>query len=74
MALYEKAKQSSGLFWDFSASLQKVRAAFLGTIRQLLAASERLFVLISALVPLALLALAGWGLIRWLARRGASAV
>lgn len=74
VALYEKAKQSSGLFWDFSASLQKVRAAFLGTIRQLLAASERLFVLISALVPLALLALAGWGLIRWLARRGASAV
>jgi hypothetical protein len=74
VALYEKAKQSSGLFWDFSASLQKVRAAFLGTIRQLLAASERLFVLISALVPLALLALAGWGLIRWLARRSASAV
>lgn len=74
VGLYEKAKQSSGLFWDFSASLQKVRAAFLGTIRQVLAASERLFVLISALVPLALLALAGWGLIRWLARRGASAV
>lgn len=74
VALYEKAKQSSGLFWDFSASLQKVRAAFLGTIRQLLAASERLFVLISALVPLALLVLAGWALIRWLARRSASAV
>lgn len=74
VGLYEKAKQSSGLFWDFSASLQKVRTAFLGTIRQVLAASERLFVLISALVPLALLALAGWGLIRWLARRGASAV
>lgn len=74
VALYEKAKQSSGLFWDFSASLQKVRAAFLGTIRQLLAASERLFVLISALVPLALLAIAGWALIRWLARRSASAV
>lgn len=74
VGLYEKAKQSSGLFWDFSASLQKVRAAFLGTIRQVLAASERLFVLISALVPLALLALAVWGLIRWLGRRGASAV
>jgi hypothetical protein len=74
VALYEKAKPSGALFWDFTASLHKVRAAFLGTIRQLLAASERLLIVISALAPLALLALAGWALIRWLSRRGASAV
>jgi len=74
VALREKAKQGSSLFWDFTASLQHVRAAFLGTVRQLLAATEWLVVAMSALVPLALLAVLGWGALRWLLRRRASAV
>jgi len=74
VTLREKAKQSSLIFWDFSASLLKVRGAFLGTIRQLLAVSERLVVTLSALTPVILLGLAGWGIIRWVVRRGASAV
>jgi len=74
VTLREKAKQSSLIFWDFSASLLKVRGAFLSTIRQLLAVSERLVVTLSALTPVILLGLAGWGIIRWVVRRGASAV
>ncbi len=74
VTLREKAKQSSLIFWDFAASLLKVRGAFLGTIRQFLAVSERLVVTLSALVPLILLGLAGWAVIRRLLRRGASAV
>lgn len=70
----EKAKQGSSLFWDFTASLRRVEAAFLGTVRQLLAAGERLMVVASALVPLALLALVGWGLIRWFTLRRTSPV
>ncbi|KRT75672.1 MAG: hypothetical protein XU14_C0112G0005, partial [Armatimonadetes bacterium CSP1-3] len=36
--------------------------------------SERLVVTLSALTPVILLGLAGWGIIRWVVRRGASAV
>jgi hypothetical protein len=74
VTLREKAKQSNLMFWDFTASLLRVRDAFLGTVRQLLAASERLLVILSAVAPLAVLALTGWGLIRWYLRRGASVV
>lgn len=74
VTLREKGKQGGVMFWDFGASLIKVRAAFLGTVRQLLAGAERLVVLASALVPLALLIVAGWWFIRRLVRRGAGAL
>ncbi len=72
--LREKPKRSSGIFWDFTASLRRVREAFLGGIRQLLAAAERLAITLSALTPVLLVGLAGWGIIRWYLRRGADAV
>jgi len=74
VTLREKAKQSNLIFWDFSASLLRVKGAFLGTIRQVLAATERVLVAFSALVPLLLLVLVGWGFMRWYVRRSASAI
>ncbi len=74
VTLREKGKQGGAIFWDFGASLTKVQGAFLGTVRQLLAGAERLLVLASALVPLAILVVAGWWLIRRAVRRGAGAM
>ncbi|MBI3975385.1 MAG: DUF4349 domain-containing protein [Armatimonadetes bacterium] len=74
VTLRQKGKQGGAMFWDFGASLIKVRAAFLGTVRQLLAGAERLVVLASALIPLALLIVAGWWFIRRFVRRGAGAL
>ncbi len=74
VTLREKAKQSAPAFWDFTASLLRVRDAFLGTIRQLLAAAELGLVALSAVLPLGLVALAGWGVIRWYIRRNASVI
>jgi hypothetical protein len=74
VTLREKAKQGGAIFWDFGASLLKVQAAFLGMVRQVLAGAERLLVLAGALVPLAILVMAGWWLIRRVVRRGVGAV
>lgn len=57
--------------WDPGATLTKVRQAFLGTVRQVLAATEWVLVVLGAVTPLAVLGLGGWGLRRWL-RRGPS--
>lgn len=59
--------------WDLGATLTKVRQAFLGTVRQVLAATEWVLVVLGAVTPLAVLGLGGWGLRRWL-RRGPSPV
>ncbi len=74
VTLREKRKQGGAIFWDFGASLLKVQAAFLDTVRQVLAGAERLLVLASALVPLAALVMAGWWVLRRAARRGVGAV
>ncbi len=68
VTLREKAQQKTG-FWDFTASLDRIQAAFAGTVRQLLLAAERLLVVASALLPLALLAVPGWALFRWVHHR-----
>ncbi|HEV8339155.1 MAG TPA: DUF4349 domain-containing protein [bacterium] len=72
VTLREKGKQG-GAIWDFGASLLKVRAAFLGTVRQVLVGAERLLVLAGALVPLAILVMAGWWVIRRVVHRGVGA-
>lgn len=64
VSVREKAKKTSVVFWDINASLQKVQAAFLATVRQILSAVEKTVVLLSALVPVLLLAGLGWVLIR----------
>ncbi|MDQ7849837.1 MAG: DUF4349 domain-containing protein [Armatimonadota bacterium] len=72
--LRQKPRGSSGIFWDFTASWRRMREAFLGTIRQLLAAAERLVVTLSALAPVLLVGLAGRGVVRRYQRRGASSL
>ncbi len=74
VALREKAGQGGPAFWDFRASVLRVRDAFLRTVRQLLAASEWVAVTLSALTPVILLGLAGWGIFRRVVRRGSGAV
>jgi anti-sigma factor RsiW len=62
----QKPKKASGGFWDFKRTLERVRAAFLSTVRQMLGAAESLAALAAALLPVALLGVVVW----WLLRRG----
>ncbi len=74
VTLREKGKQGGAIFWDFGASFLRVQTAFLGAVRQLLAGVEKLVILASALVPLVLLIVAGWWLLRRFVRRSAGVV
>ncbi len=69
VTLRGKAQQGTSGFWDFPTTMANVQAAFGSTVRQILIGAERLLVLASALMPLALLALPSWILIRWLLHR-----
>lgn len=60
----QKAKKTSGALWDFGATLQRMQAAFVATVRQILSAVERLAVFASALVPVLILSVVAWLLIR----------
>jgi hypothetical protein len=60
----QKAKKTSGALWDISGTLSKMRAAFLATIRQIVAVVEWLGVTGSALIPVFLLAAGIWFIIR----------
>lgn len=71
VALRQKAAKSGG-FWDFSDTYRRMVAAFLGTVRQILAAAERVAVLLSALLPAFVLAAAAWLGITSLRRRASS--
>ncbi len=62
----QKPKKSEGGFWDFKQTLERVRTAFLNTVRQMLGAAESLVALAAALLPVALLVALAW----WLLRRG----
>ncbi len=64
--LREKPKKSQGGFWDFTRTLERVKAALLNTVRQMLGAAEWLVALAAALLPVAALAAVLW----WLLRRG----
>ena len=63
-AMRQKVAPVSGGFWDFGATLGRMKAAFLTTIRQILGATEKVAVVASALVPVAVLAVVVWLAIR----------
>lgn len=63
VVMRQKTPKAGG-FWDFGATLQRMKAAFLTTIRQILAAAERAGIVISALTPVLLLAGLGWLIVR----------
>lgn len=67
----EKPKKGPGGFWDFERTLARLEAAFLNTVRQLLAAVEGLAAFAAAVLPLALLGALGWGMVRQIAIRKA---
>lgn len=60
----QKAKKTSGALWDFTATLERIQAAFVASIRQVLAVVEKIVVLAAALLPVALLAVGGWLVMR----------
>jgi hypothetical protein len=64
VAMRQKVAPVGGDFWDFGATLGRMKAAFLTTIRQILGAAERVAVVGSALVPVAVLAVVVWLAIR----------
>ncbi len=68
VTLRESSRGTPGL-WDLPASLEKIQASFINTVRQILLVAERLVIFTSALVPVALLAFPTWMLIRWHTRR-----
>lgn len=65
----QKPKKASGGFWDLEQALERVKAAFLKTIRQMIAALEAVVALGAALLPLALVVALAWWLVRRAARR-----
>ncbi len=67
VTLREKT-QGTG-FWDFTAAQGNIKGAFVGSVRQILIAVERLLVVASALVPVGALALIAWFLIRRISGR-----
>lgn len=64
VAMRQKVAPVGGGLWDFGATLGRMKAAFLTTIRQILGAAERVAVIGSALVPVAVLAVVVWLAIR----------
>ncbi|MGH2349918.1 MAG: DUF4349 domain-containing protein, partial [bacterium] len=64
VAVKQKVKKTSGAIWDISGTLSKMRAAFLATVRQIVAVVEWLGVTASALIPVLLLAAGAWLLFR----------
>lgn len=67
--LRQKPEKVSGGFWDIGATIDRIGAAFLNTVRQILSAVEGAAVVLSALAPVALLAVVGWLAIRRLRAR-----
>ena len=68
VTLRERTQRGTG-FWDFTATIARIQWAFLNTVRQIFSAAEGLVVIMSGLVPLALLAVPSWILIRRAYRR-----
>ncbi len=72
----ERPKVPGGGLWEFDRTLDRVRKAFLNTVRQLLRAAELLAVVVASVLPVAALAAVGWGVFRrlgqarWLGRSG----
>lgn len=62
----QKPKRGTGGFWDFTRTLERIKTAFANTVRQMLGAVEWLAALLAALLPVALVGVVVW----WLLRRG----
>ncbi len=60
----QKPKEQSGGFWDLDQALERVKAAFLKTVRQMITALEAVVALGAALLPLVLAGAAAWLLLR----------
>lgn len=70
VALSQRTSKVSVPFWDVRASLQEMQAALIATVRQILFVSERILVLASALLPLAVLGVGIWFVVRRARRMG----
>jgi hypothetical protein len=64
VTLSEHPKKTHAGLWDFGATIEKMRGAFLVTVRQIFAAAERVLVLASSLVPVGALAGIAWAVFR----------
>jgi len=70
VAVRQKTKKTSGALWDFGATLQRMQAAFVATVRHVLAAVENVGIVISALLPVLTLGALAWLAVRrWQLRR-----
>ena len=69
VALRQKPEKVSDGFWDVGATVDRIRAAFLNTVRQILVAVEGAAVVLSALVPVLVLGALAWLLLRRLRAR-----
>jgi hypothetical protein len=68
-AMRQKPDKVSHGFWDVGATVDRVLAAFLNTVRQILVAVEGAAVVLSALLPVLLLGGLAWVLLRRLRSR-----
>jgi hypothetical protein len=64
VALRQKPEKISTGFWNIGATVDRIRGAFLYTVRQILQVVEGAAVVISALVPVAVLVVVGWLFVR----------
>ena len=69
VAVRQKPEKVSTGFWDIGATVDRVRTAFLNTVRQILVVVEGAAVVTSALIPVLLLGALAWLLIRRLRAR-----
>jgi len=65
----QKPKKQSGGFWDLDRTISRMQAAFLSTVRGILEGIEGIAAFAAAILPLALLAALGWGVLRRTIRR-----
>lgn len=68
----QKPKAQPGGLWDFQRTFARVQAAFVATVRQMLAAVEGVATTAAALLPVGLVAALGWGAARQIIARRAS--
>lgn len=64
VAMRQKVAPVGGSFWDLDSALRRMKAAFLTTVRQLIAAVEKIAVVAAALVPVAVVAVLIWLAVR----------
>jgi hypothetical protein len=71
--LSEKPKAAPGGFWDLDRTIARILAAFLATVRRMLGAVEAVAAVAAGVLPLALVVVATWAVVRRVARRATPA-